>query len=113
MESVKVGPIWIAASDWDIEYWVSPAVRKVLAWRSRDGDTVDGKLVDSFAPEVVMARFMSGTASSMRLSNALISFMMSFICASVVSRSLVERDLGPFRIDSSDAAAFANLWPRA
>lgn len=72
IESVKVGPIWTDAEG-EIEYCVSPAVRKVLACRSRDGDTVDGRLVDRLAPEAVMARLMSGTASSIR-SN---SFLMA------------------------------------
>lgn len=94
-----------------MEYWVSPAVRKVLACKRREGETVDGKLVDNLAPEVVMARFISGTASSIRVSSRLISLMMSFICISVLSRFLDERV--PLRMDSSDAAAFANRCPSA
>lgn len=47
-----------------MEYWVSHAVRKVLACSKRDGETVDGKLVDRLAPDVVIAKFISGTASS-------------------------------------------------
>lgn len=58
-----------------------------------------------------MARFMSGTASSMRASNALMSLMTSFICALIPTPSLDEP--GPFRNDSSEAAAFANLCPSA
>ena len=81
-------------------------MRKVLACSNRDGDTVDGKLVDSFAPDVVMAKFISGTASSMRTKSLLISLIMSLICASFWDLS--EGDLPPFRISSSDAAAVAS-----
>ena len=45
-------------------YWASPAVRKVLACSSLEGETVEGKVEDRLAPEAVMARFMRGTASS-------------------------------------------------
>lgn len=89
-----------------MEYCVSPAVRKVLACRSRDGDTVDGKFVDNLAPDVVMARFMSGTASSIRARRFLMSLMMNLISASLFGRSF--KDLDPFLMASSDAAAFAN-----
>lgn len=68
IESVNVGPIWTDAEG-EIEYCVSPAVRKVLACSSRDGETVDGRLVDRLAPEAVMARLMRGTASSIRSSS--------------------------------------------
>lgn len=112
MDSVNVGPIWTAWDcDCDIAYWVSPAVRNVLAWRSREGDTVAGKLVDSFAPDVVMARFMSGTASSMRTSKALISSTMCLISAWIWERSC--GDLDPFFSFSSDAAALPIRCPRA
>jgi hypothetical protein len=45
----------------------------VLACNSLDGDTEAGSLVDRLAPDVVMARFMRGTASSILVS----SFRMS------------------------------------
>lgn len=72
IESVNVGPIWTDAEG-EIEYCVSPAVRKVLACSSRDGETVEGRFVDRLAPEAVMARLMKGTASSIRSS----SFLMA------------------------------------
>ena len=81
-------------------------MRKVLACSNRDGDTVDGKLVDNFAPDVVMAKFISGTASSMRSKSLLISLIMSLICASFWDLSV--GDLPPLRISSSDAAAVAS-----
>lgn len=90
---------------------MSPAVRNVLACRSRDGDTVDGKLVDSFAPEVVMAKFMSGTASSIRVRSFLMSLIMNLISASLRSRAFGDPEV--LRTDSSDAAALANRCPRA
>ena len=58
-------------------------MRNVLAWSSRDGDTVAGKLVDNLAPEVVMARFISGTASSIRANSFLISLIISLISFSL------------------------------
>ena len=108
IESVKVGPICTAwgATECDMEYWVSPAVKKVLACKSLEGDTVDGRFVDNLAPEVVMARFMSGTASSIRASRFLISMMMNLISASLCGRSF--GDLKPLLMASSEAAAFAN-----
>ena len=60
---------------------MSPVVRNVLACSRRDGDTVDGKLVDSLAPEVVIARFINGTASSIRVRRFLMSLIMYFISA--------------------------------
>lgn len=60
----------------ETEYWESPAVRKVLACSSREGDTVDGRLEERLAPEAVIARLMSGTASSIRFNNLLISAMI-------------------------------------
>lgn len=62
-DSVNVGPI-CTGCDGDMEYCVSPLVKNVLAWSNRDGDTVEGRDVDKLAPEVVMARLISGTASS-------------------------------------------------
>ena len=110
IDSVNVGPI-CTALDWDIEYCESPAVKKVLAWRRRDGETVDGKLVDNLAPEVVMAKFISGTASSIRVSKFLMSLIMSLISASLCPLSF--EDLEVFRMDSSEAAALANRFPSA
>lgn len=69
---------------------MSPAVKNVLACSNRDGETVEGNVVDSLAPEVVMARLMSGTASSMRSRSVLISFMTEFISASSCTRRLAE-----------------------
>ena len=54
------------------EYCVSPAVTKVLACSSREGEIVAGRVVERLAPEVVIARFISGTASSIWLSSFLI-----------------------------------------
>ena len=80
-ERVKVGPIcW--ALGFDAQYCISPEVRKVLACRSRDGDTVAGRVVERLVPDVVIARFMSGTASSIRSSNLFISSMMILSSAS-------------------------------
>lgn len=90
---------------------MSPAVRKVLACNNLDGDTVAGRLVDSLAPDVVMAKFISGTASSIRVRSLLMSLTMSLISASLRERSL--GDFAPFRSNSSEAAAFANRCPRA
>ena len=39
---------------------MSPAVRKVLACSSLDGDTDAGRVVDSLAPDVVIARLIKG-----------------------------------------------------
>lgn len=94
-----------------MEYWVSPAVRKVLDCKSREGETVDGRFVDNFAPEVVMARFISGTASSILVSNLLMSLMMCLI--SVTSCMPLFELLDALRLDSSDAAALANRCPSA
>ena len=94
-----------------MEYWVSPAVRKVLACRSREGETVEGRFVDNFAPDVVIARFIKGTASSMRVKRFLMSLMMNLISASLLGRCL--DDLDPERLASSRAAAFAKRCPRA
>lgn len=94
-----------------MEYSESPAVRNALAWRSREGETVAGKLVDSLAPEVVIARFMSGTASSIRTNSLLISLMMSLISVPTCGWSL--DDLAPFRLNSSEEAALANRCPKA
>jgi len=49
-----------------MEYCVSPAVRNVLACNNLDGETEAGRVVERLAPEVVMARLMRGTASSIR-----------------------------------------------
>jgi hypothetical protein len=49
-----------------MEYCVSPAVRNVLACNSLDGETEAGSVVERLAPEVVMARLIRGTASSIR-----------------------------------------------
>ena len=65
-ERVNVGPIW-TKGEAELEYAVSPAVRNVLAWSSREGEIVVGRDVDKLAPEVVMARLISGTASSILL----------------------------------------------
>lgn len=63
-------------------YCVSPAVRNVLACSNLDGDTVEGKFVDNLAPDVVIAKFISGTASSIRTKSLLISLIIDFISAS-------------------------------
>lgn len=79
----------------------------MLDCKSREGETVDGRLVDSFAPEVVMAKFINGTASSILVSKLLMSLMMSLISATFEIPLL--GDLDALRLDSSDAAAFASL----
>jgi hypothetical protein len=70
-----------------MEYCVSPAVRNVLACSNLDGDIVEGRLVDSFAPEVVMAKFISGTASSIRTRSLFISWMIRMISSLLLEKS--------------------------
>jgi hypothetical protein len=85
-------------------------VRKVLACNNRDGETVDGKVVDKLAPDVVIARFMSGTASSIRSRTFLISWIMRLISASFSARALTE--MPPLRANSSAVAAFSSRRAR-
>ena len=68
MDNVNVGPIWTGRSG-VTAYCESPAVKNVLACNSLEGDTVDGRVEERLAPEAVIARLMSGTASSMRFSS--------------------------------------------
>lgn len=93
-----------------MEYCVSPAVRKVLACSSLDGDTDAGSVVDSFAPDVVMARLIRGTASSMRVSSPRISRAICWISTACAARDF------PFvlllRNNSSALAAFSSRMPR-
>lgn len=106
---MKEGPICIDALGF-IEYWVSPAVRNVLACNSLDGETVEGSAVESLAPEVVIARLIRGTASSMRVRSFRISCTIKRI-----SRVCAARDLALLllrRDSSSAAAAFASRTPR-
>jgi hypothetical protein len=49
-----------------MEYRVSAEVRKVLACSILDGETEGGIVADRLAPEVEMARLISGTAFSIR-----------------------------------------------
>ena len=72
MDNVKTGPIWTAEEP-NSPYCVSPAVRKVLACSSREGETVFGRLEDKLAPDAVMARLIKGTASSIRSSSLLMA----------------------------------------
>lgn len=41
---------------------MSPAVSKVDAWSSRDGETLWGILDDNSTPDVVTAKLINGTA---------------------------------------------------
>jgi hypothetical protein len=85
-------------------------VRKVLACSNLDGDTEAGRVVDKLAPEVVMARLMRGTASSMRTSSFLMSWTIRRVSSSCAARDV---DLVLFRLDdSSAAAAFERRSPR-
>lgn len=88
-----------------MEYCVSPAVKNVLACNNRDGETVDGSVVDSLAPDVVIARLMNGTASSIRSINFLMAWIISLISTSFCAFVLV--DAPPRRAISSAAAALA------
>lgn len=92
-------------------YWESPAVKKVLDCNSREGETVDGRLVDNFAPDVVIARFINGTASSILVSSFFMSLMISLISVTFCIPPFPELDA--LRFDSSAAAAFASRCPRA
>lgn len=111
IDNVKVGPTWVACPG-DMKYWVSPAVRKVLAWSRRDGETVDGKFVDRLAPDVVIARLIRGTASSSRFRSFSISRIMSLISASFWLPDQDESFWAAFREVSSADAALARRCPR-
>lgn len=88
---------------------MSPVVRKVLACRSLDGDTEGGRVVERLAPEVVMARLMSGTASSIRAS---INLIPSTICRISVSCAVRDFVRSLFFLDFSSAlAAFSSRTP--
>ena len=76
IERVNVGPICTACVGSN-EYCVSPAVKNVLACKSREGDMLAGRFVERLAPEVVIARLIRGTASSIRLSKLRISCIIS------------------------------------
>jgi hypothetical protein len=89
MDKVNVGPT-CTAREADMQYCVSPVDRKVLACSNRDGDTVDGNVVDKLAPDVVIARFIKGTASSMRARSLVMSWMMNLISASFRARTWAE-----------------------
>lgn len=104
-DKVKVGPIWTDLVG-DMEYCVSPAVTKVLAWRRRDGDTVAGNWVERLAPDVVMARLMSGTASSILVRSFLICLIIA--CSSSTFRAFDCAFELPFRARSSWFAAMAS-----
>jgi len=73
-DNVKADPTCVGDPEF-ILYCVSPAVRSVLACNNLEGDTEAGSVVDKLAPDVVIARLMSGTASSKRVR----SFLMSWI----------------------------------
>ena len=88
-----------------MEYWVSPAVRKVLACSSREGETVEGKFVERLAPDVVIARLMSGTASSIRVRSLRMSWTIKFSSCSFCSL-LLALELRR-RVSSSAVAAKA------
>lgn len=59
-------------------YCESPAVKNVLACSKRDGETVEGRFDERLAPDAVMARLMSGTASSMRAKSLRIANIICF-----------------------------------
>lgn len=105
---MNVGPIWTAAEG-DIAYCVSPAVRKVLACSSREGDTVVGRLEERLAPEAVIARLINGTASSIRLSSFRIAWIIFF--SSNAFCALLGAFDPPLRVDSSALAAEARRCP--
>jgi hypothetical protein len=89
---------------------VSPAVRKVLACNNLEGDTEAGRVVDRLAPEVVIARLMRGTASSIRMRSLRMSWAIcriSTVCAALDLALLL------FLLDDSSAlAAFSSRVPR-
>lgn len=105
IDSVNVGPTCTALDGW-IEYCVSHALRNVLACSNRDGETVDGRVVDSLAPDVVIARFINGTASSIFSSTLRISDMINLISISFWARAL--DDKAPLWASSSADAAFSS-----
>jgi hypothetical protein len=109
MDKVKVGPACTARGA-DIEYWVSHVDRKVLACSNRDGDTVDGKVVDRLAPDVVIARFIRGTASSIRSRTLVMSWMINLISASLWARTWAE--VAPVLASSSAVAALSKRRAR-
>lgn len=110
IDKVNEGPIW-TGFEGSIEYCVSPAVRNVLACSSLDGDTVVGKLDDRLVPEAVIARLISGTASSILFRSFLMAWSTRFSSSSccVFSGALSF----PLRARSSVVAAAASRWPRA
>ena len=109
MDNVNVGPICTGWSGF-AAYCASPAVKKVLACNSLEGDTVDGKVDDRLAPEAVIARLISGTASSIRPNSLRIAEM---ICFSSKRNSFLSLALELFRCMSSSAfAAAARRCPR-
>jgi hypothetical protein len=90
---------------------VSPAVRKVLACSSLDGDTDAGRVVDSLAPDVVIARLMRGTASSMRVSSLRMSCTICRISKAWDARALPF--LLPFRAERQEIGCpSGELWSR-
>ena len=100
----------MTGSEGFIEYCVSQAVMKVLACSILDGDTPAGRFVERLAPDVVIARLISGMASSIRASSFLISAMIwriSYSCAARVDALVLL-----FRDSSSVLAAFARRVPR-
>ncbi len=95
------GPIWMGRlGSW--ANWVSPNVRKVLAWRNLDGDIPWGTEVDKLAPDAVMASWSRGMSRSILSKRLWISAMMrtsSVLCLSA------DRSLLPVRRDPSSAEA--------
>ena len=87
---------------------MSAAVRKVLACNSRDGETVAGSVVERLAPEVVIARLMRGTASSIRVRRFLMSLTIKRTSALWATRDLLLSLLE----DPSSLTALASRSPR-
>jgi len=71
---------------------------------------VAGSVVDKLTPEVVIAKLINGTASSIRSSNFLISEIMNFSSSSFCARDFAFEL--PRRASSSSPTAFASRTPR-
>ena len=83
---------------------------KVLACNILEGDTPAGRFVDRLAPDVVIAKLISGIASSIRASNFRISAMIWRISNSCAAR--VDALVLLFRDNSSVLAALERRVPR-
>jgi hypothetical protein len=108
MDKVNAGPICCALG-LVMQYCESPAVRNVLACNNLEGDTVGGRVVERLTPDVVMARLIKGTASSMRARRFFISVMIIFSSMSLWARDFA-REL-PLLESCSSATAFSTRLP--